>query len=240
MKLFDLSNFGGKATQRLTLQGNIISLSGNQGKLNISINDHVKVATFDTDLTTTAENFVRDNFGYYKLHGFLISAASNEISVDSAYGWWSVNTINIEVSPFVAEEALPTTTVATTTAGGEDLDAIIGAGLEIDFHAARIWRVITGMYTYVRDPVRPKNGDRIRLELTCTIRTAIIFSDKWDFVGVISPYTLLNSAFSVIEGVYDSTLDKVICEITTYESITTTATPTTSPVPTTTAPLTTL
>lgn len=234
MKLFDLSNFGGKATQRLTLQGNIIILSGNQGKLNISINDHVKVATFDTDLTTTAENFVRDNFGYYKLHGFLLYAASGTILVYSAYGWWSVNTINVDVSAFVAEEALPTTTVATTTAGGEDLDATIGATLDVDFHAARIWRVTTGMVTYVADPVRPKNGDRIRLELTCTARTAIYFSAKWDFVGTASPYTLLNSAFSVIEGVYDSVLDKVICEITTYESITTTA------APTTTAPLTTL
>jgi len=228
MKLFDLSNFGRKATQRLTLQGNIIILSGNQGDLNISINDHVKVATFDSDLTTTAENFVRDNFGYYKLHGFLLSAASGIITVNSAYGWGNVNAVNAEVSVFVPEEASPTTAAPTTTAGGEDLNATIGASLDVDFHAARIWRVTTDKVTFVNDPVRPKNGDRIRLELTCTERTSVYFTDKWDFVGTDSPYTLPNSAFSVIEGVYDSVLDKVICEITTYESITTTTLPSTT------------
>jgi len=55
MKPFDLSHWGSKAIQRQTLVGNIITLAGNQGSINIDINGHTKVCTFDTDLATTSE-----------------------------------------------------------------------------------------------------------------------------------------------------------------------------------------
>lgn len=230
MKLFDLANFGNKATQKVTLLGNaFVFTSGNQGQVDISINGHVKTATFDTDTATTAWNFYRDNFAYYKQHGFLLTYDTGFIIVKSAYGWWSPNTIQITATEHVPTEASPTTTAAPTTTGGLDLTTYIYGYLEIDFHAARTWKITSGLPNVtVSDPIRPKHGDRIRLEFTNTAAGQIVFSSKWDFIGTDTQYYITNSAFSVVEGMYDETVDKVICDVLTHISITTTAAPTTT------------
>jgi hypothetical protein len=226
MKPFDLSKSADKAIQRLTLSGNIITLSGNQGSVNIDINGHLKVATFDTDLATTAENFVQDNYDYYRLHGFKLSAASGVITVDSAYGWQSVNTIVVTITPYVPTEASPTTTLITTT-GGVDLTAVVSGTLEVDFLKARIWKVGFSSDIAVANPVNPTDGDRIRIELTTTDRYTVTWGSKWDFAGV-GNYVQRNVVFCVVEGVYDSTLDKVICDVKElFDVLTTTAAPTT-------------
>lgn len=226
MKPFDLSHWGSKAIQRLTLAGNIITLAGNQGNVNIDINGHLKVAVFDSDLTTTADNFVKDNYDFYRLHGFKLSAAAGVITVDSAYGWETKNNIVVTITPFVAEEASPTTTLVTTT-GGVDLTATVTGTLEVDFLKARIWKVGFSSDISIVNPVNPTDGDRIRIELTTTNRYTVIWGSKWDFAG-IGDYTQNNVLFCVVEGVYDSETDKVICDVKElFDVLTTTAAPTT-------------
>ena len=221
MKPFDLSKYGNHAIQRLTLYGNIITFVGNQGSVNIDINGHVKVATFDTDLTTTADNFVFNNYEYYRLHGFILTADTGVLTVTSAYGWGTINNIVVTVTPYIPDEASPTTTPMATTTGGVDLTAIITGTLEIDFLKARIWKVAFDLDISVANPVNPTDGDRIRIELTTDVASRITWGDKWDFVGT-DPYVLDNALFSVIEGVYDAVVDTVICTIDVFEAFITT------------------
>lgn len=216
MKKFDLSSFGKQATQRVTLYGNIIDFAGNQGSLNIDINGHTKVATFDSDLGTTIVNFVKDNYDFYKLHGYTLFASGGSMVVTSAYGWETVNNIVITLTPYVPIEASPTTTAAATTTGGVDLTGILVSMLNVDFAKARIWKVSHNSTVIVNDPVNPADGDKIYVEFTTTVPTTIFWGSKWEFSGVTGDYDQINSLFSAIEGIYDAELDKVICNVTIH------------------------
>lgn len=63
----------------------VITLSGTGGTATITINGLAKVATFDTDLSTTAMNFAVANYEAYKAIGVIINASNENIISLSNY-----------------------------------------------------------------------------------------------------------------------------------------------------------
>jgi hypothetical protein len=215
MKHFDLENFGKRETQRVTLAANILQLVGDHGEAEITINGFTKRITFDTDLTTTAQKFADDNYEYYLKHGFLVTADAGLIIALPRYGWESPNRINISIETIPV--AYPTTSLITTTmagttwAPGVELTGVLLSMLAIDFAKAKLWRVAVDKQVLVINPVNPKDGDHIYIEITGNGNN-INWGTKWSFAGDIS-YSQTGVAFTAVEGVYDAEADLVICEL---------------------------
>lgn len=229
MKHFDLENNAKRNIQKITLHGSILVLTGNSGHAAITINGFTKIATYDIDLDTTIKNLVISNYAYFFLHGFIISQYAGlvpAIVVESRWGWESINKIDISIEPYYSPAADPTTTpMATTGAPEVNLDGVLFSQLGVDFSRAKIWKVTTDKSTMVLKPLNAKNGDRIRVELTATSGVTVEWDSSWDFTQSTN-LIQTNVQFSVVEGVYDSTLDKVICNVLEYVGgVATTPTP---------------
>ena len=86
--------------QKVTLYGSVITLTGTDSTADITINDipNKVSATFLTDLTTTAHNWVVANIEHYEYHGYSISDSLGVISVTPKSDWDTVNRINATIS----------------------------------------------------------------------------------------------------------------------------------------------
>ena len=71
-----------------------ITLTGTEGTATISINGRSKVATFATDLATTAQNFVAANFGYYQEINVFLTTTGDTIICTKTPGTDLVVTID--------------------------------------------------------------------------------------------------------------------------------------------------
>lgn len=152
-RFFDPANQSKRLATQITIYGNVLTLTGTSGTANITINGvlNTLIATFATDLTTTANNWVAGNFDFYRTRGFLVSAAAGVITVVPAWAWDSVNRINVTI-------VNATTNLAGTLTGT----------FEADFSKAKTWQVTFGQNIAVRKPRNMVEGDRIRLELRAT------------------------------------------------------------------------
>lgn len=193
MKHFDLVNHAKRATNRITVYGNILTLTGTSGTANITINGYVNatIATFATSLTVTAANWVAANYNYYRAKGFIVSANAGVITVTPRYGWDTVNRIQVTI-------ANATTNLSGTLAGT----------LQVDFAKARIWKVTFGQAITIAAPLNMKEGDRIRLELTAGGSYTTTWNAAWQFAGGTENVQTA-SGLDILEGQYDSVANKV-------------------------------
>lgn len=191
-KFFDLTHFGKKATNSVTIYGSVITLSGSSGTANITINGYLNstVATYSSSLTTTASNWVADNYSYYYALGYVVSAASGVITVSPRYGWDTVNRI-----------------IATIANATGDLAGTLTGKLEVDFAKSRIWKVTFGQNITILAPRNAKDGDAIRLELKATGAYTVTWTAAaWYFVGGTEP-SQTSTSTDVVEGVFSETFE---------------------------------
>ena len=150
--------------QKVTIYGSVITLTGTDGTADITINDipNKVSATFLTDLTTTAHNWVVANIEHYEYHGYSISDSLGVISVTPKSDWDTVNRINATISNLT-----------------EDLSGTLTGVFEPDFSKADIWDVTFTMNSTIANPRNPRDGDKMILRLVGTGSYALSWGDAW-------------------------------------------------------------
>jgi hypothetical protein len=103
MKYFDPKNYPKQAVNKVTIAANIITLSGsttNGHTANITINGVLNTAglSYLTSTTVTAAAWCLANYNFYKLKGFLVTAAAGIITVNPAHSWDTTNRINATIA----------------------------------------------------------------------------------------------------------------------------------------------
>lgn len=148
MKHFN-PDFPAKSIQKVTIYANKITLTGTSGTANITINGilNTTIATFATDLTTTAANWITANYAFYYARGFVVSNAAQVITVLPRNGWETVNRINATI-------ANATTDLAGTYAG----TCVIDPG------KAKTWRLTLNNSITMNRPVESVDGEAISIE----------------------------------------------------------------------------
>ena len=156
MKYFDPANHPKGSSNRVTIYGSVLTLSGTttNGKsatvaIN-GINNLVDATIAGTSLTTAATNWVTANYAYYITKGYKVSSAAAVITVVPAWDWDTVNRIKVTI-----------TTVDTLTG------SLTGV-FEPDLAKAKVWQVTFGQAIAIKRPRNMREGDRIRLELKAT------------------------------------------------------------------------
>lgn len=142
-------NYSPKLVQRIVLYANIITLTGSSGTADITINDTKNTTglTISSTLTAAAAAWVLANFTFYKLRGFIVSAASGVITVTPAHGWDTTNRINA--------------TIANLTG---DLSGTYTGTFTIDGSKARVWEVVLTMAKVnFATPVNMRDGQAVKI-----------------------------------------------------------------------------
>lgn len=149
MKYFDLANHPAKATRQVTIYGSVLTLTGSSGTADITINGikNGTICTYTNSLTTDAATWVTNNYAAYLKAGYSVVAASGVITVTPAWGWDTVNRINV--------------TIANATG---NLNGTLTGVFEPDLAKAKTWQVKFGQSISVKRPKNMREGDRIRLE----------------------------------------------------------------------------
>jgi hypothetical protein len=159
---YQSSNYSPKLVNRITLYANIITLTGSSGTADITINGTKNTTglTVSSTLAAAALAWVLANHTFYRLRGFLVSAASGVITVNPAHGWDTTNRINA--------------TIANLTG---DLSGTYTGTLTLDGSKAKIWEVIfTTSSVTIASPVGMKDGDIIKIGLISTTLTSVTTS----------------------------------------------------------------
>ena len=212
-KFFDLANRLPKATNKITVYANKITLSGTTTDGHtaaITINGILNTTnvSYLTSTTITAAAWVVANLEYYLVRGYALSSASGVITVVPAHPWDTVNRINA--------------TIATLTG---TLTGTLSATFEPDGAKAKVWVVTFAVPdAVINAPVRIKTDDSIRVIAKTTSATSITFSG-WPFavapdVDIVStslPYVIdrVNSEVSLGGG----QSGKVFHELDNYDGI---------------------
>ena len=172
-KFFDLANQLSKATNKITVYANKITLSGTTTDGHtaaITINGILNTTdlSYLTSTTLTAANWVVANLEYYLVRGYKLSSALGVITVTPAHPWDTVNRINA--------------TIATLTG---TLTGTLAATFEPDGAKAKVWVVTFAVPdAVINAPVRMKNDDSLRVIAKTSSATSITFSG-WPFA--VSP-----------------------------------------------------
>jgi len=192
MRKHDLTNNAKFSTHKLTIYGNVITLTGTSGTANITINGYLNktAASFVDDLTTTAKNWVSANYDYYRNLGFIVSAAAGVITVAPRWGWQSVNSIHATI-------ANATTNLAGTLAGH----------FKPDFAKARVWQVTFGQNITIDAPLNAQEGNFGRFELTASGAFSVTYNTAYQFAGG-TEHTQTSTGLDIIEGKYNASAAK--------------------------------
>jgi hypothetical protein len=191
-KFFDPVNHPKKAVNRVTINPNKVILDGGgSGTLDIYINGikNTTIATYaGASYTTTATNWVTANKAFYLTKGFVVSntstgSASATIVVTPAFGWDTVNRINV-TAPTI-----------------DTLSATFAGTFEPNLAVAKTWEVTVNCNITVKYPKNADEGDRIRLEF----KNTSTYTVSWDalgfyFVGGTEP-TATTNGICTVEGV---------------------------------------
>jgi hypothetical protein len=186
-------NFPKYNVQRVTIYGNVLTLSGGSGTANITIGGagvtgfiNPTIATFATDLTTTANNWITNNYNYYYALGYVCTAAAGVITVTPRYGWDSTNRISI--------------TIANVSGA---LNGTLAGTFSPDFSKAKNWLVTFGQNITVAAPIGMKEGDNIHLELAATGAYTVTWAtNAYFFAGGTEP-TQTSTALDAFDGVFN-------------------------------------
>jgi hypothetical protein len=164
MKSFDPANQSPRTVNKLILGANVITLSGTTTDghtARIIINGAVNYTNLSylTSTTVTADAWCLANYDYYKVRGFLVTAAAGVITVSPAHSWDTTNRIDATI-----------TTLTGTLTG------TYKGTLTLDGSKARIWEVVlTTPEAIIAAPVGMKDGMTIKIILvsytTCAVTT---------------------------------------------------------------------
>ena len=155
-KYFD-PNYSKKMTQAVTIYGNRLTLTGTSGTANVTVGTgtaaivNTLIATFATDLCTTATNWVAGNFAYYYARGIVVKQEGNVIVFDPRYDWDTVNRINVSI--------------ANVT--GNLSGTLVGTFVP-DLTKAKLFQVTFGQNIIIKRPKGLVEGDHVRFELKAT------------------------------------------------------------------------
>jgi hypothetical protein len=155
-------NTSPRLVSRIVLYANIITLTGSSGTADITINGTKNTTglTVSTTLTAAALAWVLANHSFYKLRGFIVSAASGVITVNPAHGWDTTNRINA--------------TIANLTG---DLSGTYTGTLTLDGSKAKIWEVVlTTESVNFATPAGMKDGDAVKIILVASTKAAVTTS----------------------------------------------------------------
>jgi hypothetical protein len=157
MKYFDSRSYVPKVIKGTILGNNVVTLTGSSGTAKISINgvaNTTNASYAGASLTTTAANWVTANYNYYKAKGFIVTSASEVITVAAVNPWDTASRINVTIANLTTNLSgtltsiltidlsnvglfYPVTTIDTTTkivagikpiAGGSATIRLIGDG----------------------------------------------------------------------------------------------------------------
>jgi len=198
-KFYDPANFPHKGVERVTIYGSILTLTGSSGTANITINGILNgtIATFASNLTTTAANWVTANYAQYYKAGFVITSAAAVITVVPRYGFVSVNSINV--------------TIANVTS---DLNGTLVGVLSCDFSKAKRYQVTFGQNINIAAAKGLRDGDRIRLELKATGAYSTTWAtDSWFFPGG-TENVQTSTSLDLVNGVFNVDLFPRIDRVT--------------------------
>lgn len=168
-----------KAIQKITVYANKITLTGTSGTANITINSilNTVIATFASDLTTTAANWVAANYVYYYALGFVVSNAAQVITILPRYGWETVNRINATI-------ANVTTNLSGTLAGT----------CEVDPAKAKTWRLTLNNSITMSRPRETVDGDGLNIEfINLSTYTVAWATNGFYFAGGTEPTVTVSS-----------------------------------------------
>jgi len=192
MKFFDFFNYAKRGSHAVTIGANAITLTGSSGTANITVGGVTALATFEDDLTTTAANFVEENYDAYLHVGIRISSALAVISFAPTSGWKSSNDISATISAAVSG----------------DLTGTVAGALKVDFGKARIWRATFGQPITISAPTNMRDGEEIWLELKATGNYAVTWNAAWQFAGG-TEHTQTNGGLDILQGRYNAATGKV-------------------------------
>jgi hypothetical protein len=180
-----------KLIQKITIYANKITLTGTSGTANITINSilNTVIATFASDLTTTAANWVAANYTYYYALGFVVSAAAGVITVLPRYGWETVNRINATISAAVSG----------------NLTGTLAGTCEVDPAKAKIWRLTLNNSITMNRPKESVDGEKISLEfINLSTYTVAWATNAFYFAGGTEP-TVTVSSRDVFDAIFQAT-----------------------------------
>jgi hypothetical protein len=141
-EFFDLGNFPKNALLEGYVDKNVVTLSGSSGTGNITAAGLVKLATFATDLTTTANNFVAAHSAAYQALGVHVAALAGVLTFTTKVKQVSVSFANVS----------------------GNLAGAITAVFTPDFSRHRIFRLNVGCNSTISNAINAIDGAYFRFE----------------------------------------------------------------------------
>jgi hypothetical protein len=184
-------NFSPKLVNRITLYGNIITLTGSSGTADITINGTKNTTglTVSSTLTAAASAWVLANHTFYKLRGFIVSDAAGVITVNPAHDWDTTNRINA--------------TIANLTG---DLSGTYTGTFTLDGSKAKIWEVVLTTATVnFATPVGMKDGQTIKIIFVASTTSAVTTSALVYINGTSIVTFDVDTQPYIIDGMYTNT-----------------------------------
>ncbi len=180
-----------RAIQKVTLYANKITLTGTSGTANITINGilNTTIATFATDLTTTAANWITANRAYYYNLGFVVTSAAAVITVLPRYGWDTVNRVNA--------------TISTAVTG--NLTGTIAGTCVIDAGKAKTWRITLSNSITMNRPIEAVDGESINIEFVNTGSFTVTWATNAFYFPAGTEPTVTVSSRDVFNAVFQAT-----------------------------------
>lgn len=205
-KYFDPNNQSPKAINKVTINANIITLSGTSTDGHaayITINGIVNTTNLSylTSVTITAAAWVLANYDFYKVRGFNVANVAGVITVTRVHGWDTTNTINATI---------------TTVAGGSTLTGTYTGTFTLDASKAKLWEVTFNTASgIVSHPANIKDGDHVEVLFVSASTTSLTSVSTVFLDGLAIPTIALTTAPYIAEGFYESVTGRLILHSTT-------------------------
>jgi len=220
-----LKRSGFNATLGAQAQVETVTLTGTSGTANVTeAGGLTKLATFASDLTTTAANFVTAHAAAYAAVGITLTSSTVTLIFTAAVAGVSFDApVVVNVTTNLAGTTAHTTPYFTqvitfTHVAGQagvtitnvtsNLAGTLGAVYIPDFDKGRIFRLLTAAASTIGAPKNPLDGAMIVLEITAGGAHAITWNAAYQFAGGTEP-TQTSSGLDIYTGRYNKTANKV-------------------------------
>jgi len=190
MKFFDSEN-NDRAVAVVPVGADTVTVTGTSGTANITVNGVDYLATFATDLTTTAANWVAAHRAALLLRGIRCSSAAAVISLVHK------------------RSQIVTNRVAATIANATgDLAGTVAGTFTPDFNTARVYQLSVSAPITIAKALNLKDGQAVRFEITATGAYSVTWNAGYQFPGG-TEHTQTSTALDILEGFYNAAADKV-------------------------------
>ena len=190
MKFFDSENTD-RSVAVVPVAGDTVTVTGTSGTANITVNGVDYLATFATDLTTTAANWVAAHRAALLVRGIKCSSAAAVITL-------------VHKRPQIVTNRV----IATIANATGDLAGTVAGTFTPDFNTARGYQLSISAATTIAKFKNLKNGQKVRFEITATGSFAVTWNAAYQFIGG-TEHTQTASGLDILQGVYNKAADKV-------------------------------